>query len=315
MKNFVYSLIVILPPLIFAIISLSIIYCHKESSTYLEELKRLGRTVFPGIVKAKTTVKIDTREAANKSVWTESIEHIKLYEEKRWLLKDIDITDLKDKVFFWLFLVFLSICYGCTMIFWRFLLLDTSFSCDDDDNTKECFEYHFWSLEALKTLGKDPIDCNSVAVQNGTVRVVCYEMVFNFGLAAGASLGVFKFTVVVLNVTTSLMVKFRKRKAVCISRGISFIFFMGLHAALIAIQATSSFVSFMGGNLVTIIQMITVVCCAMFFLFGMPWKELVDPPTKDSQETSSLSNGEDQPDQHKASTEVLLDSNFPLQEQ
>ena len=297
--------------------SLLIIYCFKKRKKYLEELQRLAITAFPGIVKAKTTVKIDTEEAANKSVWTESIKHIKLKEEERWLLKDIDITDFKDKdkVFLCLFLVLLSICFGCAMIFWRFLLLDTSFSCDDDDNTKDCFEYHFWSLEAFKTLGEDPIDCNSVAVQNGTVRVVCYEMVFNFGLAAGASLGAFKFTMVVLNVATSLMLKVRERNIVCLSRGLSFMVFVGLLAALIAIQATSSFVSFMGGKLVTTIQMLIVVCCAVFFLFGMPWKELVDRLTKDSQRTSSPSNGEDQPDQHKASTEVLLDSHLALQEQ
>ena len=46
-------------------------------------------------------------------------------------------------------------------------MLDVSFSCDDhDDNSKDCFEYKLWNPEAFKTLGRDPIDCNSAAVQN-----------------------------------------------------------------------------------------------------------------------------------------------------
>ena len=65
-------------------------------------------------------------------------------------------------------------------------MLDISFSCDDEDNTKDCFEYDFLNWEAFKTFGSYPIDCNSTAVQNGTVEVVCYKIVFNFGLAAGA---------------------------------------------------------------------------------------------------------------------------------
>jgi len=108
---------------------------------------------FPGIIKAKTTVQIDTSEAANNSEGIKSIEKIKLYEETRWLLKDIDITDRRHKIFRHLFMLFTCIFCGCAMIFWRFLLFEISFSCDDDDNAKDCFEYNFSrNWEAFKAL-------------------------------------------------------------------------------------------------------------------------------------------------------------------
>jgi len=126
-------------------------------------------------------------------------------------------------------------------------------------------------------LGRDPTDCNSAAVQNGTVQVVCYKIVLNFGLAAGASFGAFQFIMVVLNVATSLMLKVSKRQTVCIIRTISVIVFLGLLAAIIAIQATSLRVRFIRGNLVTIFQMIVTSICAITFLFVIPWKDIADP--------------------------------------
>jgi len=106
--------------------------------------------------------------------------------------------------------------------------------------------------------------------------VVCYKIVFNFGLAAGASFGAFQFIMVVLNVATSLMLKVSKRQTVCIIRTISVIVFLGLFAAIIAIQATSLRVHFTGGILVTICQMILTSISTTTFLFVIPWKDIAD---------------------------------------
>ena len=284
MKDIWYSLIVLLPSLIFIILLFLVVCLFERTRGYLEELKGFAvNNVFSGIIKAKTTVKIDTSEAANNSEGINSIMDINLYEETRWLLKDIDITDMMEEFSNHLFWLFVCISFGCAIIFWNFLLLDVSYSCNDDDNTKDCFEYQLWNSEAFKTLWRDPIDCNSAAVQNGTVRVVCYKIVFNFGLAAGASYGTFQFTMVVLNVATTLMLKVSKRQTVCRIRAITAIVFVALLATSIAIEATTLGVRFKEGNLVRIFQIIFVLVGAMYFLFFIPWKDVVTS----SQETTS----------------------------
>ena len=47
------------------------------------ELKEFAINAFSGIMKAKTTVKIDTSEAANNSEGIQSIQDIVLYKETR----------------------------------------------------------------------------------------------------------------------------------------------------------------------------------------------------------------------------------------
>ena len=168
-------------------------------------------------------------------------------------------------------------------------MLDISFSCDDEDNTKDCFEYNYWNSEAFKTLGRDPIDCNSAAVKNGTVQVVCYKIVFNYGLAAGASYGTFKFTMVGLNVATSVMTKVSERQTVCIIRIISGIVSFGIHAAIIAIQATCLRVFFMRSNLLTIFQMSATLLSTVIFVFFFPWKGIV-ADKKESQNAFIMQN-------------------------
>ena len=142
--------------------------------------------------------------------------------------------EMLDKICFRLWLLFMIIFGNCRVIFCNFLLLDVSYSCDDDDNTKDCFELH------ISEAGSDPIDCNSAAVQNGTVQVVCYKIVFNFGLAAGASYGTFKIIMVALNAATSVILLSRKRKNVCRIRISLGILFMVLYAATIIFIFLSS---------------------------------------------------------------------------
>ena len=107
---------------------------------------------------------------------------------------------------------------------------------------------------------------------------------------ANASYGTFKFTMVILNVATTLMLKVSERQYVCIIRAISLILFFGLNAAFIAIQATSLRVRFMEGNLVTrMVQIGLVLVNAIIFLFVIPWKDVVDP-AENSLEIFSMRN-------------------------
>ena len=70
------------------------------------------------------------------------------------------------------------------LIFWSLLLIDISYSCDEDD-AKDCFEYKVF--KSRSTFTEDPVDCNNPAIKNGTMEVVCYKLIFNAGVALGAS--------------------------------------------------------------------------------------------------------------------------------
>ena len=115
--------------------------------------------------------------------------------ETKWLFKDIDMTDdeeLLSKVRT-RFLMLFYVMFGLVLtIFWQLLVRDVSYDCDEDDLSKDCFERK-WSWKA-----QDPLNCSSAAVQNliqnGTIQVICNKIVFNFGLATGASYGSFKLS-------------------------------------------------------------------------------------------------------------------------
>ena len=289
MKDVWYNVIIILPALVlFLIFLLFEIIVFRRRLEGLKEFVVIN--VFSSITKEKPAVIITTSEVANNSEVIDLIKDRINHEKPRWLLKDIDITKRKDKIFKSLHVLFLAIFFICAMIFWSFLLLDISFSCDDEDNTKDCFEYmyNYWNSEAFKTLGRDPIDCNSAAVKNGTVQVVCYKIVFNYGLAAGASYGTFKFTMVGFNVATSVMTKYSERQTVCI-KIIYGIVYLGIHGAIFAIQATCLRIFFMSSNLVTGFQMSAALLSTGTFLFFFPWKEIV-ADKKESQNAIIMQN-------------------------
>ena len=115
--------------------------------------------------------------------------------EARWLFKDIDLTaedELLSKVLT-RFLMLFSLMFGTVLtVFWLLFVLDVSYDCDEDDLSKDCFERK-WTSEP-----QDPLNCSSAAVQtliqNGTIQVACYKIVFNFGLASGVSYGSFNLS-------------------------------------------------------------------------------------------------------------------------
>lgn len=161
-------------------------------------------------------------------------------------------------------------------MFWQLLLLNVSYSCEENGTTKDCFEYQLWNSEAFKTLARDPIDCNSAAVQNGTVEVICYKLVFNFGVATGASYGTFEISTFLVNVATSAMIKnVTKAKTLKMIQLVVMLLYVALLALIIGIQATSLRASFMSGNLVIMLQLAVVMLTAYYFIFLVPWRKLI----------------------------------------
>lgn len=198
--------------------------------------------------------------------------------ETRWLFKDMDLTDevkILSRVLSSLFYLFLVLLGGIVLLFYQLLLLDVSFRCDHNEKTQDCFKQSLWDLEAIQKLSRDSIDCNSAAARNGSVEVVCYKIVFNFGLAAGASYGGFQLSVVVLNLATSAMLMAKQAKTILKIRLFLGFLSLALLAAVIAVQVTSLRNIFTSDNLVIALQGMVSVVTVYCFVFGIPWKKLI----------------------------------------
>jgi len=191
-----------------------------------------------------------------------------------WLFKKVVIgnEDLSDKVFLGLFLVLCTLFMSLFVMFFQLLLLDVSYDCDEDDKTKDCFKYESWST---KRFSKDPVNCSSAAVQNGSVQVVCYKIVFNAGLAMGASYGTFKFSMVLINLAATGLLMIKQAKHIKALRITVAFLCLVVFAALIAVQFTTLRVHFVSETLATTFQMLYTLLIGLSFVFYIPWKELI----------------------------------------
>lgn len=133
--------------------------------------------------------------------------------ERHWSYK-WEQKKILSKVSLGLFLLFRALLSGASLLFFHILLLDVSYGCDRNDKTKDCFEYNLGNTEAVSWKDREPIDCNSTAVQNGTVEVECYKFVLNFGVALGASYGTFQFSLLVLSMATSVLLMVKEAKTI-----------------------------------------------------------------------------------------------------
>lgn len=206
--------------------------------------------------------------------------------EHRWLFKDMDLTDEKkilSKVLSSLFLLFLVMFGSVVLLFYYLLLLDVTFKCDPGDNKQDCFKYMLFNLETFKNFSREAVDCNSAAAKNGTVAVMCYKIVFNFGLAAGASYGSFQITMVFLNVASAAMLMIKRAKTICKIR----VFLIGLFLALVAAfnVVVIAQVPINSDNLVFSFQGMVSVLTGFLFMFGIPWKKLIALKVVESQPT------------------------------
>ena len=80
-------------------------------------------------------------------------------------------------------------------MFFYLLLINVSYDYDPDEIRKGCFEFKRWDISCIHVFSNVPIDCSSASILNGSVEVVCYEIVFDFSKAVGASYGVFKISI------------------------------------------------------------------------------------------------------------------------
>ena len=191
----------------------------------------------------------------------------------RWLLKDIVLEDeLLSDIFRGLFSLFLMLIFGILSMFFQLLLIDVSYSCDLEDKRKDCFEFKLWDT---KRFSNDPINCSSAAIQNGTVDVICYKIVFNAGLAMGASYGAFKISVAAINLAAAGLLMIKQTKTICKVRAVLAFLYLGVLVAIIAVQFTTLRVFLVSDTLANALQAIVTLGIGCVFVLYIPWKDLI----------------------------------------
>ena len=254
MKEGLYSLILILPVLVISLvilpITLIIIMRYKGTHPF----RLLATYAFSSIIEKKTDNNATTK----------------------WQLKKVDLDEKDDNkvlfhVFRGLFLLSYTLFVGVLVMFFQLLLVDISYSCDQDDN-KDCFEY---KLLDTNRYSNEPINCTSDVIQNGTVDVVCYKIVFNAGLAIGASYGSFKVSMAVINLAATVMLMIKQPKTIKKIKIILGLLYLSFTAGIIAVQATALRVFFVSDALANTLQIIVTLSIGCVFVFYMPWGDLI----------------------------------------
>ena len=246
-----YSLFIIIPSLVLLVVAW--IVCIVLLRKGKEPLRLIAIYAFPDVVK---------KETDNNGV-------------TRWLLKDIyleDGSDLLSKVLTRIGALSLSLFLCAVMVFFQLLLVDISYSCDLEDKNKDCFEYKVWDTSRNS---KEPINCSSNAVLNGTVDVVCYKIVFNAGLAMGASYGTFKISVAVINLGTTVLLMIKQTKTISKIRKVLGFLYVGLFVVLLVIQFTNWRVFLVSDTLANTFQAVATAGVGFVFVIFIPWKDLV----------------------------------------
>ena len=206
--------------------------------------------------------------------------------EARWLFKDIDLTaedELLSKVLT-RFLMLFSLMFGAVLtVFWLLFVLDVSYDCDEDDLSKDCFE-HKWTSEP-----QDPLNCSSAAVQtliqNGTIQVVCKKIVLNFGLASGASYGTFKLIMFAIKVCASALLRIETIRMLRCAQGLGVLLVLGINISRIVVDtAIPSVAILLRDQNVAIVQLLTTTITAFYFIFLIPWWELIETRKKNKSE-------------------------------
>ena len=251
MNEGLYSLLIIIPSLVFLVVAC--IVCIVLLRKGKDPLPLIAIYAFPDVIEKKT----DNSGAT------------------RWLLKDIyleDGSDLLLKVLRRIGALSLSLFLCVVMVFFQLLLVDISYSCDLEDKNKDCFENKVWDTSRNS---KEPINCSSDAVLNGTVDVVCYKIVFNAGLAMGASYGTFKISVAVINLATTALLMIKQTKTICKIRIVLGFLYVGLIVVFVVIQFTNWRVYLVSDTLANTSQALTTAGVGFIFVIIIPWKDLV----------------------------------------
>ena len=192
---------------------------------------------------------------------------------KRWLFKKINLTDeekILSKVFIGLFSLFTGLLTNVFSIFWSLLLIDISYSCDEDD-AKDCFEYEEFKLVGGTAFAEDPVDCTNPAITNGTMDVVCYKLVFN----AGVAYGTFKMSMALINAAAAGMLMVKQTKTIKRIKIGVIVISLAVFVTLVAIQSTSLHVRLVSDTLIYVIQTLLLLGIAIMFVCVIPWIDLL----------------------------------------
>ena len=249
MKQYEYSLIIILPPIIVSILSSIAVYCIFCDMNLIG--RRIIKNVFSDILK----------EERGKNG------------PPRWFFKDIDLTSqakLQSRICLAYSLLFAVMLSGTLLSFWQLLVLEVSSDCDLEDPSKDCYE-----VKSRSWPKQDPINCSSAAIQNGTTYVLCYKIVFNLGLATGANYGIFKLSMLALSLGPSVMLMIKNR---CIRLKLIIISILPFILVLppLVLMFTTLTVGFLSDKSVVIVQAVIIVVNSLIFLWGIPWDKLTE---------------------------------------
>lgn len=213
----------------------------------------------------------------------------------RWFFKDIELTPdeelLLSKISKTLFLLFTGMLLCTIIMFWHLLLFDISGECDVDDPSKDCFE-----IATGGSPKQDPVNCSSAAIQDGTTRVQCYKIVFNFGVARGASYGIFKTSLLAINLASSVLLMIKRPKLLRAIKVIAALLVVLASAIVVILVATPVGVAFLSNHFAVLLQALIVVLVLVNFLYGIPWSELrliandTNDATNDNQNDTALEN-------------------------
>ena len=192
-----------------------------------------------------------------------------------WQVRDVEIEDgtkLLSKITRGVCLLFGTLIIMISSMFFQLLLLEVSYDCDPNEKSKDCFEFKPWDSVGFSNA---PINCTSKAVIDGSVEIVCFEIVNNFGIAAGASYGVFQISNGALDLLATLILMRNTTTFVSKVQIVVVLALVGISAVLIAVQSTSWRVYLGPSNFVYIYQALGIFLLAYEFIFLLPWKDII----------------------------------------
>ena len=192
-----------------------------------------------------------------------------------WEIGDLELkegTELLSKISHGFYLLVGTLSSVISLLFFQLLLLEVSYDCDPNEKSKDCFEFKPWGSLGFSDA---PINCTSKAVIDGSVETVCYEIVNNFGIAAGASYGVFQISNGALDLLATLILMRNTTTFVSKVQIVVVLALVGISAVLIAVQSTSWRVYLGPSNFVYIYQALGIFLLAYEFIFLLPWKDII----------------------------------------
>ena len=246
-----YSLIITVPTVLFMIIIPFAGYiCHRKITNFGG---LVATYTFPNIIQKKKN--------PNGTV--------------SWQVRDVEIKDrseLMSSITLGVCVLFGTLIVSILSMFFQLLLLEISNDCDPDETSKDCFELKFWDTWRFSNA---PINCTSKAVIDDSVEIICYEIVYNFGTAAGASYGVFKISNGAMELLATLILMRKTTRFVSVVQTVLLVALFGFIGVIIGVQASSWRVHLETTSFTYLYQALGTLLLSFQFMFLVPWKDLI----------------------------------------